>query len=83
MAEKVWIANKYWNKVSHRALTRFEQRNPSTFMSGLSVHATREEAIAAMVGYRKEAVANAKKELDRTERSLAKALNMQKECGDA
>lgn len=28
MAEKVWIANKHWNTLSHRALNSFEKRNP-------------------------------------------------------
>lgn len=81
MAEKVWIVNKYWNTVSHRALSAFERRNPATFALSRSAHPTREEAMAAMVGYRKDALAKAKKELARAERALAKALGLQKELG--
>lgn len=76
MAEKVWIANKHWNTLSHRALNSFEKRNPSFFELSRSAHATREEAVAAMVSYRREAVAKAKKELASAERALAKALSM-------
>ncbi len=76
MVEKVWIANKHWNKVSHRALNSFERLNPSMFAMSYSAHATREEAVAAMVSYRSDAVAKAKKELASAERALAKALSM-------
>jgi hypothetical protein len=77
MSEKVWIANKHWNTLTHRALDGFEKRNPSTFNLSRSAHATREEAAAAMVGYRRDALVKAKKELVRAERALAKALSMQ------
>lgn len=81
MAEKVWIVNKQWNTVSHRALDSFERRNPAMFALSRSAHPTREEAMTAMVGYRKDDLAKAKKELARAERALAKALSMQKEPG--
>lgn len=45
-----------------------------------SVHSTREEAMAALVGYRRAALAKAKKELASAERALAKALQMQEEA---
>jgi cellobiose-specific phosphotransferase system component IIA len=80
MAEKVWIASKHWNKVSYRALSSYELRNQTTFSMSHSVHATREEAMAALVGYRRAALAKAKKELASAERALAKALQMQKEA---
>lgn len=83
MADKVWLASKYTNRLSHRALNTFEKRNPSIFDMGHSVHATREEAVAALVRYRREAVAKAKKELASAERALAKALSMQKEFSNA
>lgn len=79
MAEKVWIASKHWNKVSYRALQPHELRNPHIYLCSLSVHDTREEAMAALVGYRRAALAKAKKELASAERALAKALQMQKE----
>ena len=82
MADKVWLANKYTNRLSHRELNSFEKLNPSIFM-GHSVHATREEAVAALVSYRRAAVAKAKKELASAERALAKALSMQKEFSNA
>ena len=80
MAEKVWIASKYTNRVVHRKLKSFEERNPKMFEIGSSAHATREEAMDAMVGYRKQTLEKAKKELARAERAFAKALCMQKEC---
>ena len=79
MAEKVWIVNKHWNKVSHRALSDFDLRNQTIFAMSHSVHSTRAEAMAALVGYRRAALAKAKKELASAERALAKALQMQEE----
>ena len=80
MAEKVWIVNKHWNKVSHRALSDFDLRNQTIFAMSHSVHSTRAEAMAALVGYRRAALAKAKKELASAERALAKALQMQEEA---
>lgn len=80
MAKKVWIASKSWNKVSHRELTAFELRNHEMFARFHSAHDTREEAMTALVGYRREAMAQAKKELASAERALAKALQMQEEA---
>ena len=80
MAEKFWIANKYTNRISHRALSTFEQRNQSMFERSCSIHATKEEALAANIEYRRQTVAIAKRDLKAAERALAKALTMQKEA---
>ena len=50
MAEKVWIASKSWNDVSHRVLTAFELRNPEMFTRFHSARDTRAEAMATLVG---------------------------------
>ena len=79
MDEQVWIASKTWNKVSQRELSDYERNSQQTFSMSHSVHATCEEAMAALVGYRRADLAHAKKELASAERALAKALQMQEE----
>ena len=76
MAEKVWIANKHWNKLSHRPLSTFERKSPILFALSHSIHASRAEAVEALIGYRQAAVNKAKKELAAAERALVKALTM-------
>ncbi|WP_312463531.1 hypothetical protein [Comamonas sp.] len=75
---KVWLASKNWNKVAHRELDKFELRNPGLFALHHSKHDTREEALAALVEYRRAELATAKKELARAGRALSKAMTMQK-----
>lgn len=74
--QKVFIASKYTNHISYRALTAFERRNQKMFELSHSAHDTWEKAHACLLEQRAQEVEKARKVLASAERSMAKAKTM-------
>lgn len=73
---KVYVANRHSNRISHRALTTYERRNPRMFDLSHSMHDTWAGAHASLVEARQKSLDRARKDVKIAERALAKALAM-------
>lgn len=73
---KFFITNRHTNRISHRKLSAFEERNPHLFELSHSAHKSWSEAHAWLVERRIEALDKAKKEVANAERHLARARDM-------
>lgn len=73
---KVYVARRHSNRISLRALTTYERRNPETFALSSSAHGTWAEAHAALVVAREKDLSKAQNELRRATTALAKARAM-------
>lgn len=70
---KWFIASQHGNRISHRRLTSFEERNQHLFNLSRAAFPTWPEAHAWLLSERIAGVEKAKKALASAERSLAKA----------
>ncbi|WP_186239481.1 hypothetical protein [Burkholderia gladioli] len=75
---KFFIASKWSNRIGHRKLTPFEERNPRSFAMSHAAFETWDEAYAWVLETRKNSVDEAKKKLKSAEAQLAKAKSMKK-----
>jgi len=73
---KYWITTKYGNRIGHRKLSVFEERNMGMFNLSRYAHETWAEAYAYVLEQRKVDVTRLKHKLKLAEAQLAKAKIM-------
>lgn len=78
---KVYLADRYTNRISHRALTAFERRNPATLEIRYTQHATWQAAHEWIVAYREAKVAKAERDLANAKDRLKRAKAIQQKGG--
>lgn len=73
---KFWITRKFGNRIAHRKLNGFEERNPQIFELSHCAHGSWAEAHVRVMADRIADVARLRRELKNAERQLAKAQVM-------
>lgn len=78
---KVYLADRYTNRISHRALTDHERRNPAMLERHYTIHNTWQAAHAWLVADREAKVAKEERELANALAQLKRAKAMQQKGG--
>lgn len=73
---KFYVARRHSNRISHRALTTYERRNPEMFALSSSAHDTWAGAHAHLIAAREKDLAKAQNELRRATNALARVRAM-------
>lgn len=73
---KAWLADRYTNRISHRAPTKFEQRNPRLLELHYEICASWPDAHAAILRMRERDVSKADTDLLNARARLKRAQSM-------